>query len=116
MKNDENGDPLIYRSTGFHIIIPDSDITSVQEIVTPMKSILRKVIVCCNPCEPQESIVIDFECKGSPWSGNDVILAFYPQEGGMVRITKVVKVYVDIQIAKVIYYKKTGEKEDTDGI
>lgn len=31
-------------------------------------------------------------------------------------LAKVVKVYVDIQIAKVIYYKKTGEKEDTDGM
>lgn len=113
MRIDEDGDSLTYQSTGFRII-QSRDTTPVQEIIAPVTSIMRKAIVCCNPYESQESIVVDFQQKSLPWSENDVIIPFYPQEGDMVMINgtdpepwlaKVVKVYVNFQTVKVIYYR-----------
>ena len=60
MKHDADGHPLIYGSTGYKII-SNNDGTPTQEIILPVTSIARKVIVYPNPDGPQEYVVVDFQ-------------------------------------------------------
>ena len=123
-KHDAEGNPLLYGSTGYKIISNNNG-TPMQETISPVTSIARKAIVYPNHCEPQESIVIDFQRKNVPLSEQDIVILFYPQEGYMVWINgtdpqpwlaKVLNIYVDNQTIRVVYYIKAGEKEDKYGM
>ena len=124
LKHDAEGNPFLYGSTGYKIISNNNG-TPMQEIISPVTSIARKAIVYPNPCEPQESIVIDFQRKNVPLSEQDIVIPFYSQEGDMVCINgtdpqpwlaKVLNIYVENQTIRVVYYIKAGEKEDEYGM
>ena len=95
---------------------------SPQKIVVPVACVLRKVILLPHRHEPDhEFVVVDFQQKTSPLTEYDVVVPFYPEEGDMVLINgtdpkpwlgKVITIYEDCQIAKLLYYIKSGEKDD----
>ena len=120
-KTDDDGHLLMYGSSGYSLVV-NNDTTPVheQDILLPVTCILRKVIVYSNPCEPLESIVIDFQRKNLPLSCMDIAVPFYPQEGDMVWINgtdsdpwlaKIVTVDVSHQMVKVLYYNLIEELE-----
>lgn len=124
IKHDEEGNNLQFGSTGYVIVTSISN-TPPQKIVFPVTCILRKVIVYPNPCNPQESVVNDFQRKTLPLSVHDVLIPFYPKEEDMVLINgtdpepwlgKVVTVDTSHHITKVLYYIKSGEREDHSGM
>ena len=95
---------------------------SPQKIVVPVTCVLRKVILYPHRHEPDhEFVVVNFQRKTSPLTEYDVVVPFYPEEGDMVLINgtdpkswlgKVITIYEDRHIAKLLYCIKSGEKDD----
>lgn len=95
---------------------------SPQKIFVPVTCVLRKVILYPHRHEPDhEFVVVNFQRKTSPLTEYDVVVPFYPEEGDMVLINgtdpkpwlgKVITIYEDHHIAKLLYYIKSGEKND----
>ena len=95
---------------------------SPQKIVVPVTCVLRKVILYPRRHEPDhEFVVVNFQRKTSPLTEYDVVVPFYPEEGDMVLINgtdpkswlgKVITIYEDRHIAKLLYCIKSGEKDD----
>ena len=115
----DDGQPTQFENTGYLIVKKEA---SPQKIVVPVTCVLRKVILYPHRHEPDhEFVVVDFQRKSSPLTEYDDVLPFYPEEGDMVLINgtdpepwlgKVITIYEDRQIAKLLYYIKSGEKDD----
>lgn len=115
----DDGQPTQFENTGYLIVKKEA---SPQKIVVPFTCVLRKVILYPHRHEPDhEFVVVDFQRKTSPLTEYDDVVPFYPEEGDMVLINgtdpepwlgKVIAIYEDRQIAKLLYYIKSGEKDD----
>ena len=115
----DDGQPTQFESTGYLIVKKEA---SPQKIVVPVTCVLRKVILYPHRREPDhEFVVVDFQRKTSPLTEYDDVVPFYPEEGDMVLINgtdpepwlgRVITIYEDRQIAKLLYYIKSGEKDD----
>lgn len=121
IKHDEDGNSVQFGSTGYIIVLMNNALVC-QKVVVPVTCILRKVIIYPNPSKHEESVVIDFQRKTLPLSDHDVHIPFYPKEGDMVLINgtdpepwlaKVLNVNARHYIAKVFYYVKSGEREES---
>lgn len=114
---DEDGDPVSDPYSGGLVI----DNANVQDLLVPVKAILRKIILynSADDEHPDRRIVVDFQRENLPISHLDILVPFFPQVNDMIFIkgddpspwlAKVLTIQERAKTVKVWYYVEDVER------